>query len=49
MSILLWCHARLNRECFAPARLVVAPCQFMTESGEALVLDAPFVLRSVVQ
>jgi len=35
--------------CFAPARPAVAPYQFMADSGEALVWDAPSVVRSAVQ
>jgi hypothetical protein len=37
-----------HRGCFAPARLAVAPYQFVTESGEALVWDAFSALRSAV-
>jgi hypothetical protein len=35
--------------CFAAARPAVALYQFMPDSGEALVWDAPSALRSAVQ
>jgi hypothetical protein len=38
-----------HRACFAPARLAVAPYEFMPVSGEAVVWDAALALRSAVQ